>query len=33
LIPLLNSRSIEIAELHAQKATLEEVVASLMGTR
>jgi ABC-2 type transport system ATP-binding protein len=30
LIPLLNSRGIEISELHAQKATLEEVVASLM---
>ena len=30
LIPLLNCRGIEISELHAQKATLEEVVASLM---
>ena len=30
LIPLLNSRGVEIFELHAQKATLEEVVASLM---
>ncbi len=30
LIPLLNSRAIEVVELHAQKATLEEVVASLM---
>jgi ABC-2 type transport system ATP-binding protein len=30
LIPLLNSSGVEISELHAQKATLEEVVASLM---
>jgi len=30
LIPLLNSRGVEICELHAQKATLEDVVASLM---
>jgi len=31
LIALLNSRDIRISELHAQKATLEEVVAALMG--
>jgi ABC-2 type transport system ATP-binding protein len=30
LIPLLNSGGFEISELHAQKATLEEVVAGLM---
>jgi ABC-2 type transport system ATP-binding protein len=30
LVPVLNARGIEISELHAQKATLEEVVASLM---
>ncbi len=30
LIPLLNSRAIAITELHAQKATLEEVVSALM---
>jgi ABC-2 type transport system ATP-binding protein len=30
LVPLLNAHNIEISELHAQKATLEEVVAGLM---
>ena len=30
LIPLLNARGIEISELHAQKATLEEVIPGLM---